>query len=193
VNNPKLNRGRTTITTDVRTIRRTVVRLVHEASNLKSDLGAIRAISTIENASFFLQIAARGLQSDLLVRLIRVFEWDERVTSLWYLYDKGLCGAVKERDINRLKSFSKRLKKIRDSVFIHIDARAIHDPQREYRRAKIKWAEIAFAIESLSKIVTQLYLEQHKKPFADGLSTVGGLTEIYSRDLLQISRGVKAT
>ena len=68
----------------------------------------MKVIESTGIVSAFIKVTGAALQSDLLVRLMRVLEWEERVGSFWLLYDRGLVKAGQDQ-IDRLKSLSKRL------------------------------------------------------------------------------------
>ena len=129
-------------------------------------------------------MTATAFQSDVLVRLIRVLEWEERVGSFWLLYDCKLVKAEPGR-INRLKSLSKRLQDIRNGTFVHIDERELFDPQRVYRNAKIRWRmDVESAIEVISSVVSQLYSERFGKPGPVGTEpTIADIEEVFTRNL----------
>ena len=151
-------------------------------------MAALKAIASAGARNPFLAVASSGLQADILVRLMRVLEWQGPVGSLWFLSDCGLLTADKQT-INRLKSFSKRLLKIRNSVFLHIDHKALHDPQAPYRRANIKWrTDIEKAIESISEVVSGLFQKEHGRDFTPKMG-VADFEEIFRRDLLPLKKG----
>jgi len=62
-------------------IREAIERIAYEAHHLREDMAALKALGQARdrmNCSFML-VASSGLQSDLLARLARVLERDQRV------------------------------------------------------------------------------------------------------------------
>src|SRR5260370_11553456 len=135
---PRLKPGQKPISKDEQTIKRVIERLAYEALHLREDFAALKAIETAGIRSAFMAMAHVSFQSDVLVCLMRLLEWEDRVGSFWFLYDCSLVKAEQDR-INRLKSLSKRLLAIRNGTFFHISGRNLPDPQRGYREANIKW------------------------------------------------------
>ena len=66
---------------DKELFERTVRRLTHEVHNLRGTAAAMLAASNQHSSNLFLQVGVAALQSDLLVRLIRVLERDRDVAS----------------------------------------------------------------------------------------------------------------
>jgi hypothetical protein len=149
----------------------------------------LKVIESTGIVSAFIKVTGAALQSDLLVRLMRVLEWEERVGSFWLLYDRGLVKAGQDQ-IDRLKSLSKRLLTIRNGTFLHIDAQQLFDPQRVYRKATIKWrTDIQPAIELVSSVVNELYKVKIGEPSERTMfSTTEYREEIFSRNLLPLTK-----
>lgn len=86
-----------------------------------------------------------------------------------------------------LCSFSKRIKSIRDKVFVHIDKEAVFDPHRVYSDANISIApdndEVALAVEAVWHVLNRLYFEIHGEHFRRWGTTLEGLTQDFDRDL----------
>jgi hypothetical protein len=181
---PRLKPGQKPIARDDRTIDRVIDRLAYEAFHLREDFAALKVIETVGVKSAFSAVTVTAFQSDVLVRLIRVLEWEERVGSFWFLYDLRLV-KVEEGRINRLKSLSKRVLTIRNGTFLHIDGRELFDPQRVYKKAKIRWrTDIESAIELISSIVTELYTQRFGKPGPAGTEpTIADIEEVFTRNL----------
>jgi hypothetical protein len=108
-----------------------------ETQNVRAAWAAIGAAAGEGSSNRFLQVAASALQSEVLIRLIRILDNNKGASSLWYLYRCEPARVARGVDIKKLKSFSERLKKIRDKVFVHIDQHAVFDPQAIYRDANI--------------------------------------------------------
>jgi hypothetical protein len=107
-------------------------------------------------ANLFLQAAGSALQSDLMIRLIRVFDLDSNTSSFWYLHRCGLFGAGDRIDFKKLKDFSKQLKGPRNKAFVHIDQDAVFDPEKHYRDANINDSDIAYAIDEVWTVLCRL-------------------------------------
>ncbi len=129
---------------------RTLIRLTCELRALRYDWAAFKASRSAIPANLFVQAARSSVQSDLLIRLIRVFENSKRVSCFWYLHRTRASEFPETAEIEKLRKFSCRLKRIRDKVFVHIDKEAVFDPTEAYRCAGIQIGddndEIAFAI-----------------------------------------------
>ena len=135
---------------------RTTVRLISEVHNLRGTQAALEALQKTR-AGMFYQIAASALQSDRLIRLIRVLENEKEVASFWYLYRCEPRNVGAEIDIKRLRDFSQRLKRVRDKTFVHIDKDAVFDPEAIYREVAITGSEIIWSIEGVWKTLNRLY------------------------------------
>jgi hypothetical protein len=180
---PRLKSRQKAIPTDERTVSNVIWRLAHEAFHLREDFAALKVVAPLRAKGAFFIVTFSALQADILVRLMRVLEWEERVGSFWLLYDLELAKADSAR-INRLKSLAKRLLKIRNRVFVHIDARELFDPERVYRNAQIKWrTDIESAIDLISNVIDKLFLEK----FGHGVSNVpmnfADFEEIFTRNV----------
>jgi hypothetical protein len=186
---PRLKPGQKAVPDNEQTTNGVIKRLAHEGFHLREDFAALKVIESVGIVSAFFIVTQAALQSDLLVRLMRVLEWEERVGSFWLLYDRGLVKARQDR-VNRLKSLSKRLLSIRNGTFLHIDAQQLFDPQRVYRNANIKWrTDIEPGIELISSVVNELYKEKIGEPRERMIfSTIEDLEEIFSRNLLPLKQ-----
>jgi hypothetical protein len=167
----------------------TVTRLIHEVHNLRGTYAAMRAGQGRSLGNLFVQVASAALQSDLLIRLIRIFE-DGEAASFWYLHRCEPHKFGKGLNIERLKDFSARLKNIRDKVFVHIDKDAVFEPQKIYQDAGIRPSEIKEAIEAAWTVLNELYLEQRSTPFTHPpQSSLDSLTQDFGRDFSKLSKG----
>jgi hypothetical protein len=165
----------------------TVERLIHEIYNLRGTFAAMRAAQGQASCNLFVQVASAALQSDLLIRLIRIFE-DGEAASFWYLHRCEPRKVRKGINIEKLADFSARLKAIRDKVFVHIDKDAVFEPQKVYQDAGIKPSEIKEAIEAAWKVLNELYSEQSGKPFRHSpQSSLDSLTQDFQRDFAELS------
>jgi hypothetical protein len=63
--------------------------------------------------------------------------------------DRGPRKVAEGIDIAKLQDFSRRLKLIRDKVFVHIDKDAVFDSSQAYRDAAIRTWEIEETSETL--------------------------------------------
>jgi hypothetical protein len=107
-------------------------------------------------ANLFLQGAGAALQSDLMIRLIRVLDLDSRTSSFWCLHRCGMFDAGDGIDFTKLKNLSKKLKGPRDKVFVHIDKDAVFEPQKHYEDANIQDTDIAHAIDEVWAVLSRL-------------------------------------
>jgi len=149
----------------------------------------LKVLEAIGLRNAFVIVTKFAYQSDVLVRLMRVLEWEERVGSFWILYDRGLVKA-EQNQINRLKSFSKRLLAIRNKTFFHIDGQELErfDDQRAYKKANIKWrSDVELSIELVSSIVNGLYGERLGSS-DDMQQTIADLEEIFTRNLHSLKK-----
>lgn len=167
-----------------------VERLLNEVHESRQDFAVISASDSFTLSDQYQRVAARALQSDLLIRLIRVFEYSG-AASFWYLHRRASTKVSKGIDIKWLKDFSDRLKEIRDKSFVHIDKHAVFDPEKVYQDANIEWTEIRKAIETTWMVLTRLYVEEKGDkllpPFQKSLD---GLIEDFKRYFLT---GVKSS
>jgi hypothetical protein len=184
---PRLKPGQKPISRDDRTMKSVIERLAHEAFHLREDFAALKVIEAAGFRNVFMRVTVGAFQSDVLVRLMRILEWEERVASFWLIYDSGLVKA-EDNGINRLKSLSKRLLAIRNGTFFHIDGREVFDPQRVYRRANVKWrSDIEAAIDLVSSVVNGLYKERFGTQGASVTQlTIADLEEVFARILLAL-------
>ena len=165
----------------------TVDRLIREVQNLRRSFAAMCSTQGKYSSNRFIHIAAKALQTDVLIRLIRIFE-DGEAASFWYLHRCEPRKIAEGIDIAKLQDFSRRLKLIRDKVFVHIDKDAVFDPSQAYRDAAIRTWEIEETIETLWMVLDRLYLEQNGMPFASlAESTLDTLIEAFMRDFAELS------
>ena len=106
--------------------RRTVRRLTTETRNMRGYFAARHVwYAWLANggstSNLFLQGAGNAVQSELMIRLIRVLYIGKSTSSFWYLHRCGLSTAGDGIDFESLLAFSMKLKSIRDKVFVHID------------------------------------------------------------------------
>ncbi len=139
---------------------RTVRRLLAEVTWIRVEQRALeRLVGTKTKGLDFFRVAHTALLGDRLLRLVRVLEDSTRVSSFWYLYR---CAPMEfaNVDVRRLQSISKRLKSIRDKTFIHIDKRAVFNPEAIYQQAGITGREIVWAIETVWNELTRLHAQR---------------------------------
>ncbi len=122
---------------------------------------------------------------------MRVFDTHPDATSFWYLLRCDPARVGRGIDISMLCSFSNRIKLIRDKVFVHIDKKAVSDPQGVYAEANISVApdndEVAVAIDTAWNVLKQLYFEIHgKKVEHSGAKALEQLTQDFERDLKKL-------
>jgi len=149
--------------------RKTLERLLLDVESMRADQAAVSAIGR-GIARQFLHQARAALESDRLIRLIRVLEENKRVASLWYLnrcepalveqafIDGGL-------DIGKLRQLSGQVKIVRDKVFVHMDKEAISDPEAIYKAAGINLTELGAAVECLWFVLNALHRSAFEEPY----------------------------
>jgi len=93
--------------------------------------------------------------------------------------------AKKKIDVQRLRVFSSKVKDLRNATFTHIDKKFVSDSQKPYREAGLVENEIAFAIDTVWRVVSDLWVEQFGRP----LSRVdqAGLKDLMKEALLQLA------
>ena|ERR1700730_4216533 len=116
-------------------VRRTIRRLTIETRNMRGIFAAWRNWQAWvreggSTSNLVLQGAFVALQSDLMIRLIRVLDRGADTASFWYLHRSGLPGIEEGIDMEFLKAFSMKLMKIRNKVFVHIDKQAVFAPEK---------------------------------------------------------------
>jgi hypothetical protein len=150
---------------------RTADRLMLETYNLRTAFAAWRTAHRLVTSSSLLKAADRALQSDVMIRLIRILDFHRTAASFWYL-DRCDSRKVGEgADIPKLRGLAKRLARVRHKVFVHIDRKMGFDPQKVYKDANLKGAETRWAIILLGEVLNRLYTEQHGKPYQPWIST----------------------
>jgi hypothetical protein len=165
----------------------TVERLIRELQNLRGSFAAMCAAQGKYSSNLFIHVAAKAVQSDVLIRLIRIVE-DGEAASFWYLHRCEPRKVAEGIDIAKLQDFSRRLKLVRDKVFVHIEKDEMFDPERAYKDAAIKVSEIEETIETLWAVINRLYLEQSGKPFTNRpQSTLDSLIQDFTRDFTKLS------
>lgn len=165
----------------------TVERLTREVYDLRRTFAAMHASGRGHPSNHYLQVASRALFSDVLIRLIRIFERGE-AAAFWYLYRCESAKVSARVDIEALKGFSARLKRVRDKVFVHIDKDAVFEPQKVYQEANLRMSEIVHAIEAASTVLNALYIEQNGESFMAPLQqTLRTLSEDFRRDLAELT------
>jgi hypothetical protein len=173
---------------------RTVDRLIRETFNLMADNACLEALVEILSGSdnlFTLQ-TEQAFQGDRLIRLIRILEETPRVKSFWYLHRCEPSKVAQGVDIAKLRDLSQRIKKVRNSSFVHIDKHAVVDSQKIYRDVDIKISEISYAIETVWEVLNRLYRELHGSPFPNANITRTSLNTTMKDELLKlISSGAR--
>ena len=159
-------------------------RLARESGNLRLEqaaLDACREMGAIKNR--FLAVAFGALLGDRLSRLVRIFESSKDTASFWYLHR---CDPTIEKkiDVQRLRAFSSKIKDVRNATFSHIDKKFVSDSQKPYREAGLTENEIGFAIESMWRVVSDLWAEQFGRPLSQVDQT--GLEDLMKEALLQL-------
>jgi hypothetical protein len=135
----------------------------------------------------FMRVASAGIESDLLARLARILDRDGRVGSFWFLHHSGMIQAERPT-IKFLSDIARRLEPIRNKVFAHIDKEVMHDPQKPYREAGLKWlSEIEPAIVKISGIITNAYETCNGRPFP-AIIPIDEFQEIFDRDLQRFGK-----
>ena len=170
-----------------------VKRLTAEAQQMRFDWAAVLAMRSakLHPSNLFLQTAAGALQSDVMIRLIRVLEDSRDTASFWYLNRCKPDCVGSGVDIQWLKDFSGRLKKIRDRVFVHIDKNDVFQPEQVYANANISIAEandeIKRAIESIWSALKQIHRNQEGSTAAPNADqSLESLAEDFKRDLRKL-------
>jgi hypothetical protein len=165
----------------------TLQRLTTEAYNLRCDIAAWAVLQDdgrelVKRVPLF-AVCASTLQSDILIRLIRIFDFHPKAPSLWYLLRHAPPPEVVD-GIDRLAEFSNQLKKIRDRVFVHIDRDGVFNPESIYRAANIRVPEIRENVDTLWEILARLQRETFENASHSILDrTIDQLQEVYRRDL----------
>ncbi len=166
--------------------QRTVDRLIVETLSLRNVLAAIQAAAGEDSSNTFLHVACAALESEMLIRPIRIFEDSPHASSFWSLYRADPASVGQGIDVKKLRKFSTRLKKIRDKVFVHIDKNAVFDPDAIYRQVNIAGHEIVDAVEEVWKVLNRLYSMQHGRAFHLSQATLDDLRQGFRHDLSQI-------
>ncbi|MGA2410312.1 MAG: hypothetical protein ABSG46_08000 [Candidatus Binataceae bacterium] len=78
---PRLKSGQKAVRDDEQTINRVIKRLAYEGVHLREDFAALKVLESVGIDRAFFIVTHAALQSDLLVRLMRVLEWEKRVGS----------------------------------------------------------------------------------------------------------------
>jgi hypothetical protein len=137
---------------------RTLQRLLSETYNLMGCQAALEALVGITGGPILLA-AFRDLKGDRLLRLIRIFEDSKQTANFWYLHRCEAANVSRGLDVEFLRQFSGKIKRVRDKTFVHIDRDAVFDPDQIYRDAKITPNEMVRAMEMLWPALNRLYRE----------------------------------
>lgn len=147
--------------------KKAVERLARELSILRNEMAAFDGYQEAgAPRDRFLAVASGALPGDQLIRLVRIFEDSKKVASFWYLYrcDPRI---KKKIDVRRIQEFSSKIKKVRNATFVHIDKTFLFDPQTIYRDVGIRKSEIAFAVATVWRVVSDLWIELGHHPLTD--------------------------
>ena len=166
--------------------KKALERLARESGNLRLEQAALDAcgeLGAIKNR--FLMVAFGALLGDRLSRLVRIFEDSKDTASFWYLHR---CDPTIERkiDVQRLRAFSSKIKDVRNATFTHIDKKFVSDPQKPYREAGLTQNEIGFAIDSVWRVVSYLWVEQFGRLLTHIQIDQVGLKDLMREALLQL-------
>ena len=167
---------------------RSLDRVISEVHNLRGTTACMLAAANERAANLFLQAAVGALQSDLLIRLIRVLERDPKVRSFWFLYHLDRVRVSRGIDVKKLKNLSVQLRKIRNKVFVHIDKDGVFDPRQAYKDAGIRGIDIRAAIDDLWLTLTRLYREQFGREFSGTPTKLDDLSKDFRRDFQKLRR-----
>lgn len=137
-------------------------------------------------SNLFLQGAGHAVQSDLMIRLIRVLNIGKGTSSFWYLYRCGLSTAGDGVDFEKLREFSMKLKFIRDKTFVHIDKEGVFDPGRYYEEAGINDLHLANAIDQVWTVICRLNVSYGEPPGNLDNQTLLSLCQDFERDFLRL-------
>ena len=141
------------------------------------------------SSNLFIHVAAKALQTDVLIRLIRIFE-DGEAASFWYLHRCEPRKIAEGIDIAKLQDFSRRLTLIRDKVFVHIDKDAVSIRRRptemrpsergrsKKRSRRCGWSSIGY---TLSKTACRSRVSQ-SRPSTASLKLSCAILPSYRRD-----------
>lgn len=161
---------------------RTLKRLLPEMYNLLSSQAALEALLGTA-AGPIVSTAFSALQSDRLLRLMRIFEDSRHTATFWYLLRCEPHVFDDDRlDIAFLRQFSKKLKMIRDKTFVHIDKDAVFDPQAIYQAAGLTGDEIVRALEMVWRALNRVYSQRSGKTHPMGDESLAGFREMFRRD-----------
>ena len=119
-------------------------------------------------------------------RLVRIFEDSKDTASFWYLHR---CDPTIEKkiDVQRLRAFSSKIKDVRNATFTHIDKKFVSDPQKPYRETGLTKSEVGFAMHSVWRVVSDLWVEQFGRPLTNIQIGQAGLKDLMREALLQAS------
>ncbi len=171
--------------------RRTVRRLTIETRNLRGDFAARHVwyawlADGGSTSNLFLRGAGFALQSDLMIRLIRVLDVGRTTSSFWYLHQCGLSTAGDGIDFEKLREFSMKLKSVRDKTFVHIDKKGVFDPGKYYEEAGINDLHLANVIDQVWTVLCRLNFSYGEPPGNLDNQTLPSLCQDFGRDLLRL-------
>ncbi len=171
---------------------RTTERLLHEIHWLRVAQAALLALSGKRYYGLdFFRVAFTALIGDRAIRLIRVFEASNQVSSFWYLHrcEPKLIEKLLESTgvkISDLRDLSERLKRPRNKVAVHIDKNHVFDPSVVWEKAEIKADNVQQAIEALWFVLNKIYQDRTGIPFPHDEYTgedILRLLELRDRDI----------
>jgi hypothetical protein len=112
----------------------------------------------------FFAFAYRSLWDDALACLMRVLDEHKDAFSLWKIEKlKDLCEAS-HVDVERMREFSKRLKRARDKSHFHIDVKYAADADQLWSEVDIKESEMFEVANDVAKILSCLLCDQYQFP-----------------------------
>jgi hypothetical protein len=172
-------------------VRRTVRRLTIETRNMRGVFAAWRSWRAWSHAggatsNMVLQGALVALQSDLMIRLIRVLDRGSDTASFWYLHRSGLRGVEEGIDMKFLRVFSMKLTTIRNKVFVHIDKDGVFAPEKYYGEAGITDRDIARAIEQVRTVLSRIRSGYGETAGSFDNQSLDSLCQDFKRDFLQL-------
>ena len=83
-------------------------------------------------------------------------------------------------------AFSSKIKDVRNATFTHIDKNFVSDPQKPYRETGLTQSEVGFAIDSVWRVVSDLWVEQFGRPLTNIQIGQAGLKDLMREALLQL-------
>lgn len=132
-------------------------------------MAGMEAANSLHSVDFF-RLAYDAMFNDMIAHAIKVLDKNTDSSTFWYLYrckkkEVDIFAKQYEIDLHGLENLGEKLTHIRNKTHFHIDKKCVFDPNKIWKDADIKGAELAKGVDSAYAILNHLYEAQFGQHF----------------------------